>query len=439
MCIRDRFSPMDGDTIAFNISGINPTTSDTTLFFEMVMESEVDISSIEATTYPYLKLEYFVKDDINRTPPQLDFWRVIYEGIPEAAVNANNLFTFYNDTIQRGENISFEIALENISNYDMDSLLVKYTLTDDKNLETISEQRLAPLLNNQVTTTTFSTNSKSFTGAQKLTMEINPDKDQAELFHFNNFAFKNFFIDNDKENPIVDVTFDGIHIMNGDIISPQPTIVITLKDENQFLELSDTSVFKVFIKTPNQELGNKINFNDEAIIFTPASFDNSSKNQATIRYQPNFIEDGTYELIVQSEDISGNQSGDTDYKVNFQIVNKKAISNVLNYPNPFSTSTQFVYTLTGSEPPSYFKIQIMTVSGKIVREITQDELGPMKIGTHRTEYKWDGTDEYGGRLANGVYLYRIVAKDINGQDLEEYETGTSQFFKNDFGKMVIMR
>ena len=43
-----------------------------------------------------------------------------------------------------------------------------------------------------------------------------------------------------------------------------------------------------------------------------------------------------------------------------------------NYPNPFSTSTKFVFTLTGSEIPDVFTIQIMTISGKVVREITKE-------------------------------------------------------------------
>ena len=83
------------------------------------------------------------------------------------------------------------------------------------------------------------------------------------------------------------------------------------------------------------------------------------------------------------------------------------ISNLLNYPNPFTTSTAFVFTLTGSEIPGNLKIQILTVTGKIVREITKDELGPIRIGRNITEFKWDGTDQYGQRLANGVYLYRV--------------------------------
>jgi hypothetical protein len=50
----------------------------------------------------------------------------------------------------------------------------------------------------------------------------------------------------------MDVTFDGVHILNGDIVSAKPKIVITLKDESKFLALDDTSLVTVFVKYPGQ-------------------------------------------------------------------------------------------------------------------------------------------------------------------------------------------
>ncbi len=37
---------------------------------------------VDASVYPYLELEYVASDEVNNTPPQLDFWRVIYEANP---------------------------------------------------------------------------------------------------------------------------------------------------------------------------------------------------------------------------------------------------------------------------------------------------------------------------------------------------------------------
>ena len=80
------------------------------------------------------------------------------------------------------------------------------------------------------------------------------------------------------------------------------------------------------------------------------------------------------------------------------------ITNVMNYPNPFTTSIRFVFALTGSRVPDVFTIQILTITGKVVREITKGEIGPINIGRNMSQYAWDGNDEYGDRLANGVYM-----------------------------------
>ena len=110
----------------------------------------------------------------------------------------------------------------------------------------------------------------------------------------------------------------------------------------------------------------------------------------------------------------------------------------MNYPNPFSTSTRFVFTLTGSEEPDDILIQIMTVTGRVVKEINEDELGPIYIGRNITEFAWDGTDEFGDPLANGVYLYRVKAR-INGEDIKHRDSGADSHFRKDFGKMYLMR
>ena len=88
--------------------------------------------------------------------------------------------------------------------------------------------------------------------------------------------------------------------------------------------------------------------------------------------------------------------------------------------------------------PEYFKIQIMTVTGKVVREIMRSELGELHIGNNITEFAWDGTDQFGDPLANGLYVYRVVTR-LNGESIEKYDTGTDQYFNSGFGKMYLAR
>jgi flagellar hook assembly protein FlgD len=298
----------------------------------------------------------------------------------------------------------------------------------------------------------YEVDTKDFPGLNILFLEFNPGFDQPEQYHFNNFIFKNVYVRPDLKNPLLDVTFDGIHILNRDIVSSKPNIVIKLKDEAKFMLLNDTSLTSVQVRYPDQNNTLKtFNFNTDTVRFIPAA--SASDNTATVEFRPYFpqILDANgqplnpngdeYELIVKGKDRSGNKAGNLEYRVTFKVIDKPMISNLLNYPNPFTTSTAFVFTLTGSEIPTNMKIQILTVTGKIVREITRDELGPIHIGRNITEFKWDGTDQYGQKLANGVYLYRVVTS-LNGKNLEKYKaTGdnTDKFFNNGYGKMYLMR
>ena len=146
-------------------------------------------------------------------------------------------------------------------------------------------------------------------------------------------------------------------------------------------------------------------------------------------------------LIVSGKDVSGNAAGALNYRTVFTVINKPMISELLNYPNPFTTSTAFVFTLTGSQIPQSMRIQILTITGKVVREITKEELGAIHIGRNITDFKWDGTDMYGQKLANGVYIYRVITN-LNGKSFEKYKAegdDTNKYFNKGYGKMYLMR
>jgi hypothetical protein len=240
------------------------------------------------------------------------------------------------------------------------------------------------------------------------------------------------------------VTFDNVHILNHDIVSSRPDILIKLKDEAKWNILDDPSKIKVqlhkFSRGNDPGFSREYKFDGDTLQFMAAGQPPTNNNTASVVFKP-VLEDGEYELIVTGMDMSQNSAGTMEYRVTFEVINKPMISNMLNYPNPFTTSTAFVFTLTGSEVPQNMKIEILTVTGKIVREITKAELGPLHIGRNITEFKWDGTDQYGQKLANGVYLYRVVTN-FNGKSLDKYTSGddnTDKYFNKGYGKMYLMR
>jgi hypothetical protein len=315
----------------------------------------------------------------------------------------------------------------------------------DKNNIThdIPMPRRRPIVSGDTLKIMFEIDTKNYPGLNTIFLDVNPNNDQPEEYHFNNFLYKNFYVKVDQTNPLLDVTFDNVHILNKDLVSAKPHILIKLKDEAKFLLLNDTSLLKVQLRYPDGSL-HPYYFNTDTLRFTAAT--SSADNTASVDFFPVFNKQfnpsgDEYQLIVTGKDASGNSAGNVQYTVSFKVITKAMISNMLNYPNPFTTSTAFVFTITGSEVPQNIKIQILTITGKIVREITSEELGPLHIGRNITEFKWDGTDMYHQRLANGVYLYHVVTN-LNGKSLDKYKASgdnTDQYFTKGYGKMYLMR
>lgn len=432
-----------GDNPTIQIIGIDPQNVEHVLYTLDRNTKQFDISGVDATQFPFMRLKMRNIDSVTLTPYQLSSWMVHYTPAPEGVL-APNIFVSTKDTLEIGEPLQFGIAFKNISKYDFDSLAFKFTILDKDNvLHSIELPRGKPLISGDTISFRYDIDSKLYTGENTLFLEFNPGKDQPEQYQFNNFLYKNFYVRPDRVSPLLDVTFDGVHILNRDLVSARPHIRIRLQDDARFMLLNDTALSTVQLRYPDGTL-RTYHFDNDTLRFTAAA--SSEDNVAVVDFYPHFTtqyhpEGDEYELIVRARDRSGNKAGETEYRVAFTVITKAMISNLLNYPNPFTTATAFVFTITGSEIPQNMKIQILTVTGKVVREITKEELGPLRIGRNITEFKWDGTDQFGQRLANGVYLYRFVTT-LNGRRMEKY-TGrgdnTDRYFNNGYGKMYLMR
>lgn len=437
-----RFTSLESnsqDSVQLELIGIDSTNLSTVVLSTNRMALDTSTSSMfNSGDYERLQLRFMGFDFLNQTPPQLERWQVSYDELPDVALSPNIYFATNKDSLNQGETLDIEVAIKNVSKTNMDSLEVRYNIIDSRNnLTKIATLKTAPLAGDSVLIARAEIPTQSLIGTNTLLIEVNPDGKQVEKNQFNNVGQYSFFVFADRVNPLLDVTFDGRHILNREIVSSNPTINIGLKDDNEFLAIDDTSSFSLYLRNPEgtEEL---VNFGvnaDYELQFIPATL---PENTARVIYKPALQRDGIYQLRVSAKDKSGNASGKVDYKVEFEIVTKSSITRLLNYPNPFSTSTRFVFTLTGNEIPDQVLIQIMTVTGKVVREIDENELGLIHIGNNVTEFAWDGKDEFGDQLANGVYLYRVKMK-INGSNIERRSTKVDNYFKKDFGKMYLLR
>jgi len=78
--------------------------------------------------------------------------------------------------------------------------------------------------------------------------------------------------------------------------------------------------------------------------------------------------------------------------------------NILNYPNPFTHSTRFIYILT---QPADVEIAIYNLKGQEVKstKISHHESGVFNL-------YWDGSGENGRALRSGIYLYNVKVNDV---------------------------
>ncbi|MFM7510490.1 MAG: FlgD immunoglobulin-like domain containing protein, partial [Bacteroidota bacterium] len=59
--------------------------------------------------------------------------------------------------------------------------------------------------------------------------------------------------------------------------------------------------------------------------------------------------------------------------------------------------------------PSQVQLQIFNSLGQLVRVVRTAELGPLRLGRTVSLFEWDGSDQGGRPLANGVYTCRVIA------------------------------
>ncbi len=406
------------------------------LVYSGISLSGFNLTGLNASTYPYIRLKLEVVDSVYRTPNQFGRWMVTYLPPAEGTLNPEIAYAFHDTILEQGDSLKFRIAFQNISATAFDSLPVSLRIIDANRIEQYSSTaKLNGLAGGEYWVYETAVPTYNMEGPQQFTFSVNGLRQQPELQFANNFLNMPFVVNVDKRNPLLDVTFDGYRIMNGDFVSPTPVIRITSKDENQFRLQQDTSTFSVFLKRPGNSSFELVPMESAQIRFIPAS---AGQNTAMVEFAPNRLEDGIYTLKVQARDASGNLSGKSAYEIDFNVVNESTITSFFPYPNPGTTNIRFVFTLTGSSTPEDLLVRITTLSGKIVREVTRSEFGAIKIGNNISEFAWDGTDSYGDRLANGVYLYQVFSR-IGGKTIKKRDTAADQFVLHNTGKIYLMK
>lgn len=227
----------------------------------------------------------------------------------------------------------------------------------------------------------------------------------------------------DNKGPKVDVFMNSDGFVFGSITNTNPVLLVHLEDENG-INVSGNSIGHDLEGVLNENTQNTLLLND----FYEADLDDYTKGK--VRYPLYNLKEGRYQIRVKAWDVANNPS---DGYTEFVVANSAeiALQRVLNYPNPFTDFTcfQFDHNLAGQEMDVL--VQIFTVSGRLVKTLEERVLGD---GALRLDdcVRWDGRDEYGDRLARGVYLYKVKVRSVStGNSVLSGESG--------FEKLVILK
>ncbi|MBL7924292.1 MAG: type IX secretion system sortase PorU [Bacteroidia bacterium] len=129
------------------------------------------------------------------------------------------------------------------------------------------------------------------------------------------------------------------------------------------------------------------------------------------------LAEGLHTVTFKAWDINNNSSeATTEFVVSSSA--GLALNRVLNYPNPFTTKTQFMFEHNRPCTGMAIQVQIYTVSGKLVKTIDAYQVCE---GFRNTAVEWDGKDDFGDQLARGVYLYRLRIRTAEGETAQKME------------------
>lgn len=218
----------------------------------------------------------------------------------------------------------------------------------------------------------------------------------------------------DSLGPQIAVYLDDLNFRAGDIVKSNPTLIVRLSDASG-------------INTSTVGVGHQISasLNNAERTYDLSNYYQSDLDTYTsgeARYTLRDLSDGKYSLKVKAWDIQNNSSESETYFEVHTSSEDMALLNMMNYPNPFSSTTTFFFQRNAIDPINV-EIKIYSIAGRLIVN-----LEALNVTERSVRIPWDGTDREGASLANGLYLYKVKIQGLNDQRTNET-----------IGKLVIMR
>ncbi len=215
---------------------------------------------------------------------------------------------------------------------------------------------------------------------------------------------------NNGVGPKVRLYMNDSNFVYGGITNENPSLFAVVFDSNGI----NTSVSSIGHNITAVLDNNTANTYDLTNYYEPSL---NSYQKGTITFPFSSLSNGTHTLSLRVWNVYDNTSVSTT-EFNVEPQSSLQLQHVLNYPNPFTTHTQFYFEINEVCDQMDVQIQIFSVSGKLVRNI----LTSVKTQSFRSDpIDWDGRDDYGDRIARGVYIYHLRVRTSTGQTASTYQ------------------
>lgn len=393
-------------SIKFDVFGIDRDNVSNILYSDITGNSFNDLDTVNSYIYPYLRFSAKMEIDslLGLSSPVFNSSNIKYNPPAELLPDLNS-FSGTDTLVQEGDSVRFSINYYNVGFIDASAQINKWYANIDGKERIFANDTVNTILkidSMAVSRVSFSTaglrDSKSEYDTITLFFETSLAGNRNELFSYNNTAITKFVVHGDTVKPVMNITYDGISIKNGDYIQANPKIQLQFLDDSRMV-INDTTNIKIYSYENNRYNYVPYYINGVKNPIIDISFPDNSFLQATVNYAPS-LQPGDHRFRYVATDITGNFA---DSVLNVVLVdNKLRINDMANYPNPMQTQTNFMFTLSGSSNPSSCIVKIYTVAGRLVKEINANA----NIGFN--SISWDGKDNDGDYIANGVYLYKFV-------------------------------
>ena len=220
------------------------------------------------------------------------------------------------------------------------------------------------------------------------------------------FIIGGFYDDptDDNDPPEIRLFIDDTLFVSGGITGESPLLLAFVEDESG-INTTGAGIGHDIMATLSGVSRSAYCLND----YFAAELDNPGKGQIAFKMQG--LVDGDYTLTLKVWDIYNNSNTAT---IDFTVVNSSGMSveNLGNYPNPVTDETYFVFDHNQVGNNLKVQIDIFDVMGRWVTRLSETVEGN---SVRMSPIRWNGRGANGEVLKNGVYVYRLLTTNDQGE------------------------